>query len=116
MSERADDGCLASDHALGEHTPARPAEVVHAIGTVPVDHVSITDDMLRRMLRDWIKARHPSVGPYHDILDALVSEKGHRRIEARKRCVELWNALHHQDPRPARPEPTSIPGPGEGRR
>jgi len=55
--------------------------------TAPVDFVTITDDMLRELLRNY----HTSVGPYIDIMDALVATAGPRRLEARSRCAALWN-------------------------
>lgn len=84
--------------------------------TTPVDFVTITDDMLRELLRNY----HTSVGPYVDIMDALVATNGPRRLEARTRCAVLWNMLveqkaGHERERLAlgmRPPPTRVPGGG----
>lgn len=85
--------------------------------TAPVDFVTITDDMLRELLRNY----HTSVGPYVDIMDALVATNGPRRLEARTRCAVLWNMLVREEAvrerelraeLGIRPPPTRVPGGG----
>lgn len=82
----------------------------------PVDFVTITDDMLRELLRK----HYTNVGPYGDIMDALVATAGPRRLEARSRCAVLWNMLVEERAERERahlalgmrPPPTRVPGGG----
>lgn len=83
----------------------------------PLDITSITADHLRQLLRRY----HMHAGPYSDIMEALVDDPSPRRLNALKRCVELWQMMSAADAAhdrrvAERPPPTRVPGPGTDRK